>query len=177
MEHKPTWEKLKSPEYDPIHCEQDEHLWVASFYWSGRLAYWQCAGCGLMDRETDEPPGRLVQINGWIEAPLTLTSRGARPPTSTARWATDRGTVLIESAPSSIHFVGLQIPDLSEAHTYEEYDANGEVQESYAPSPLAHGCQCLLASLVQREHLSSKFRAPRQLGALGFCCQPSYWRV
>ena len=125
-------------EHDQPHCEQGDHLWVASFFWSGRLAYWQCAGCDLTDRETDDLPERVAQINDWIKSPPTLTFRGTHPPTSTARWATDRGTVLIEGDPSSIHFVGEPIPGLSEAHGYEEIDADGEVQETYAPSRERH---------------------------------------
>jgi len=46
--------------------------------------------------------------------------------------------VLVEGDPSSIHFVGESIPGLSEAHSYEECDAGGEVQDTYAPSRERH---------------------------------------
>jgi len=137
MDKKPAW-VTGMPKHDPTRCERDDHLWMASFFRSGRLAYWQCAGCGLTDRETDDLPERVAQTNGWIESPPILAFRGAHPPTSTSRWATDRGTILVEGDPSSIHFVGLPIPGLPEAHSYEERDANGEVQEAYLPSRERH---------------------------------------
>ena len=39
----------------------------------------------------------------------------------------------MEMEPGSIHFLGMQIPGLAEAHTYLEIDKNGEIQSTYAP--------------------------------------------
>jgi hypothetical protein len=137
VDKNPVWVTGK-PEHDPADCEQGNHLWMASFFWSGRLAYWRCAGCCLTDRGTDDLPERVARINGWIESPPCLIFRGAHPPTSAARWATDRETVLVEGDPSSIHFVGEPIPGLPEAHSYEERDADGIVQEAHMPSRERH---------------------------------------
>ena len=137
MGQKPTW-SADRPEHRSTSCAQGDHLWVAFFARSGQLAYWQCAGCGLADRETEAVPGRLDEINGWVMSPPMLTVRGPHPPASTLRWATGRGTVLLEGDPSSILFAGVPIQGLAEAHTYVEQDEKGEVQAVYAPSRERH---------------------------------------
>ena len=129
------WEKLdKRREPDRALCRQGGHTWVASFFTSGHLACWQFEGCGKSDRETELGPGptglprRLEQVSGWIESPAILVARGIDPPVSTRRWMTTEGSILIEGDPSSIHFVGLVIPELAEAHTYRvwrERDCRG----------------------------------------------------
>jgi hypothetical protein len=119
-------------------CSRGDHTWVARFLESGRLAYWQCALCGLADREIGPLPERLEALSGWIETPPRLTARGARPPASTRRWTTPRATVLCEGDPSSIHFCGLPIPELAAAHTYVERDEKGEVRATYEPGRERH---------------------------------------
>ena len=56
------------------------------------------------------------------------------PPVSTRKWVTVEGTILMEGEPSSIHFVGREIPGLAEAHTYVKYDRNEQVEQTYEPS-------------------------------------------
>jgi len=47
---------------------------------------------------------------------------------------TTEGSILMEGDPSSIHHVGLVIPELAEAHTYRVCDENGTVEALYEPS-------------------------------------------
>jgi len=141
VEGKPVWEGLKKgrePDREP--CRQGDHTWVASFFKSGHLAYWQCEGCGKSDRETELGfgptglPRRLAGFNGWVESPAILVARRPAPPVSTRRWLTAEGMILIEGDPSSIHHVGLVIPELPEAHTYRMCDENGTGKALYEPS-------------------------------------------
>ncbi len=134
------WEKLdkgREPTREP--CRQGAHTWVASFFRSGHLAYWQCQECGKSDREIErwfKPTGlprRLAQFNGWITSPAILVARRLAPPVSARRWMTTEGLILIEGDPSSIHFVGLVIPELAEAHTYRVCDEDGNVEALYEP--------------------------------------------
>ncbi|MBN1315759.1 MAG: hypothetical protein JXA42_09835 [Anaerolineales bacterium] len=119
------------PEREP--CSQDDHLWLAHFYESGKLAYWQCQQCGLTDRVAGQLPERLDGFSGWIEDPPRLEARGARPPSSTRRWTTPAGTILCEGDPSNINFIGLPIPGLEEAHSYVELGERNAVVRSYEP--------------------------------------------
>jgi hypothetical protein len=114
------------------HCGED-HVWIAVFFESGRLAYWECENCGEKDREIGQLPERLDTISGWIKSPPVLVSRGARPAASNRRWITRAGSILVEGDPSSTHFVGKPIPGLAEAHSYVMYDANGTIEEVYEP--------------------------------------------
>ena len=141
LEGKPVWEKLdKGHEPSREQCQQGDHTWVASFFRSGHLAYWQCEGCGKSDREIELGlgptglPRRLAQFNGWIEFPAILVARGLVPPVSTRRWMTAEGSILMEGDPSSIHHVGLVIPELAEAYSYRVCDENGTVEVLYEPS-------------------------------------------
>lgn len=139
--YQPVWEGLdRTREPSLESCRQGEHTWVAAFFQSGHLAYWQCEGCGKSDRETELGfgptglPRRLAQFNGWVESPAILVARGPAPPVSTRRWLTAEGSIPIEDDPSSIHHVGLVIPELPEAHTYRMCDANGTVEALYEPA-------------------------------------------
>ena len=120
------------PEEGP--CSRGDHAWLAFFFKSGRLAYWQCERCGVADRETEPPPERLNVPNDWVESPVKLRAQGTRPPSSDRRWATTEGTILVEGDPSSTDFVGLPIPDLEAAHAYVERDKSGKVLETYEPN-------------------------------------------
>ena len=139
MEQKPALGNAeKEPKTGQEQCAHGDHAWVAVFLASGRLAYWQCEVCGLADRETDPLPERLAIINDWIELPPRLTARGSQPPSSTRRWATTQATILCEGDPSSIHHVGLRIPDLAEAYTYVERDEDGSIHAIYEPCRVRH---------------------------------------
>ena len=89
-----------------------------------------------MDRVMTRLPEYLDSINGWIEFPPRLIVRGPNPPVlgSRRQWITKEGTTLHEGEPSSIYHVGLEIPELDDAHTYTLYDANGNVVTTYEPS-------------------------------------------
>jgi hypothetical protein len=130
----PVWERLEEErEPDPESCRQGEHTWVASFFESGRLAYWMCEDCGEKDRELGQLPERLDRVNDWIKHPPRLIARGPRPLASTRRWLTPDAATLMESDPSCIHFVGQEIPGLAEAHTYVKKDKEGKIEEVYEP--------------------------------------------
>ena len=118
---------------NPELCLQGLHTWIAVFLESGRLAYWECAGCGEKDRDIGALPERLDTISGWIENPPVLMSRGLQPVTSTRIWETASGGMLEQGDPSSIHFLGNEIPELSEAHTFVKYGENGTVEKRYEP--------------------------------------------
>ena len=120
------------------HCAAAGHSWIARFLSSGSLAYWQCQRCGKADREVTRLPEPLEYVSGWVETPSTLTAEGRRPPVSGRRWVTDHGSVLIELAPCSTHFVGLPIPGLPEAHNYVDRDENGKVLETYEAERKRH---------------------------------------
>ena len=145
------WEELdRNREPDREKCRQGEHTWVASFFTSGHLAYWQCQECGKSDREIERwlgPTGlarRLAQFNGWIESPAILVARGLAPPVSARRWMMADGAVLIEGDPSSIHQVGLVIPELAEAHTYRVCDESGTVEALYEPAGRGRGSTAII---------------------------------
>jgi hypothetical protein len=134
-EKEPIWTTLDvTREPDPERCRHGIHTWIAVFFKSGRLAYWECVDCGQKDREIGPLPERLDTISGWIEDPPVLIAHGPRPPASTRRWRTAQGAILEEGDPSSIHFVGLEIPGLEQAHTYVLRDETGKVDEMYAPT-------------------------------------------
>lgn len=134
LEGKPVWVRFeKGNEPDREQCRQGNHTWIALFYGSGRLAYWQCEGCGETDRETERLLERLDWINGWINSPPRLMARGLKPPVSDRRWETTDGAILTEGDPSSIHFVEVIIPGLTEAHTYRLSDENGTIEEVFEP--------------------------------------------
>ena len=135
MERKPAW-RGPGEEFEPdqAQCSRVDHVWVAYFLMSGRLAYWKCEGCGLSDREAEPLPEPLDPPGGWVKSPPKLTARGRCPPASARRWAAAGGSILSEGDPSSTHFFGEPIPGLVTAHTYVERDQNGEVLEIYAPS-------------------------------------------
>ena len=135
IDEKPVWERPEEGHTpDRGQCQRGEHTWVAFFFQSGRLAYWQCIGCGKTDRDTGQLPERLELINSWVESPPQLIARGPTPPASDRRWITSEGTILVEGDPSSIHFVGEAIPGLDQAHTYAEYDENDQIKAVYEPS-------------------------------------------
>jgi hypothetical protein len=73
-------------------------------------------------------------VRGWVNCPMKLTASGSQPPTSSRNWGTPMGTILFEGDPSSILFEGVEIPDLTEAHTYIERDPNGKVLSEYQPT-------------------------------------------
>jgi hypothetical protein len=52
---------------------------------------------------------------------------------SARKWVTNEGTILEEGDPSSIHFVGEEIPELAEAHKYVKYDEEGKIAQVYEP--------------------------------------------
>lgn len=134
MKGKPVWERPEEKrEPNREQCRQGDHTWIAFFFESGRLAYWECEDCGEKDREIERLPERLDTISGWIKYPPRLIARGPRPIASTQRWITTEGAILIEGDPSSIHFVGEAIPGLTEAHTYVKCDENGTIEEVYEP--------------------------------------------
>ena len=80
-----------------------------------------------MDRVPTRLPEYLDDVNGWIETPPRLIARGPHPPIpdGTMRWITPEGSILYEGDPSSIYHVGLEIPDLDEAHSYTLKGAAG----------------------------------------------------
>ncbi len=88
-----------------------------------------------MDRVPTRLPEYLDDVNGWIETPPRLIARGPHPPIPdvTMRWITPEGSILYEGDPSSIYHVGLEIPDLDEAHSYILKGAAGEVLTAYEP--------------------------------------------
>lgn len=108
-----------------------DHLWVACFLESGPLAFWQCDTCGTTDREVGRLPEHLESVNGWIKEPARLVVSGPRPPVSRQRWATDRGSTLVQGEPCSTNHVGLAIPELLRAHSYMELDDQGELLQRY----------------------------------------------
>ena len=131
---KPIWTTLGAQrEPDPERCQQGIHTWVAIFFESERLAYWECADCDHRDREIGPLAERLDTISWWIEDPPVLIAHAPRPSASTQRWMTTKGSSLAEGDPNSNHFVGQAIPGLATAHTYILYDGNDQVKEVYAP--------------------------------------------
>ena len=114
-------------------CENSIHIWGAHFQQSGRLAYWKCESCGREEKQIDIVPEALEKFSGWIEEPLRLIAIGSDPPKSERKWSTGRQTVLVEKEPSTIHYLGLQIPGLTTAHTYFEYSQKGGIHEIYQP--------------------------------------------
>jgi hypothetical protein len=131
---KPVWESSEDgSKPDKEQCKLGNHTWVAFFFGSGRLAYWQCPGCGKTDRDIDLLPRRLDRISGWIRHPPLLVAHGLRPLASTRKWVTTEGLVLTEGDPSSIHFVGLSIPEITEAHTYVLREKSGKIREVFEP--------------------------------------------
>ena len=135
MKRRPAWERLEEG-YQPSQalCRQEEHTWVAVFFESGRLAYWECEGCSKTDREIDNLPERLEEIYCPLKTHPRLAARGPTPPVSTRKWATAEGGTLAEGDPSSIHFAGREIPGLVEAHTYIKYDKGNRIEQIYEPS-------------------------------------------
>jgi hypothetical protein len=81
----------------------------------------------------EEHAERLDTINDWVEDPPRLIMRGRRPTWGVRKWVVAEGDILEEGDPSSIHFVGRQIPGLSEAHTYARMDGLGNIVEVYEP--------------------------------------------
>jgi hypothetical protein len=134
VERNPVWQELeKGHKPDQALCQTEEHTWVALFFESGCLAYWECEGCGKTDREIEQLSERLDWFNGPTKSPR-LVARGPTPPVSVRKWATAEGAILMEGDPSSIHFEGQEIPGLGEAHTYAKYDKNEEIEQVYEPS-------------------------------------------
>lgn len=132
-EKRPIWiNKNDSLEHILEGCHQELHLWEAKFYQTGHLAYWACEVCGKPDREI-ELQERLDWVNGWIDDPPRLVFIGPTPPKNTRMWALEGGEVLKESDPSTIHFIGLRIPELEVAHTYRRIGKNNEILEEYKP--------------------------------------------
>lgn len=130
----PVWKRPEEGHTpDREQCQQGNHTWVAFFFQSGGLAYWQCIGCAKTDRDTGQLPERLEVINSWVESPPQLIARGSTPPASRRRWITGEGTTLVEGEPSSIHFAGQAIPGLCQAHTYIEYGENEQIKAIYEP--------------------------------------------
>lgn len=129
-----TWEtrEIRRKVKRGPHCGED-HVWIAAFFESGRLAYWECERCGEKDQEIGQLSDRLDTISGWIKSPPVLVSRGPRPATSNRRWATSEGSILVEGDPSSTHFIGEPIPGLAEAHAYVQYGEDGQVEDVYEP--------------------------------------------
>ena len=115
-----------------------DHLWVACFLQSGPLAFWQCDTCGVADREVGRLPEPLESVNCWIKAPARLVAPGPTPPVSHQRWATNHGTTLVQGEPCSTNHVGLAIPDLPRAHSYEELDAQGELSQRHEAGRKRH---------------------------------------
>jgi hypothetical protein len=131
---KPVWGRLEQEgKQNQGQCRQDNHIWTAFFYESGRLAFWECADCGEKDREIGRAPERLDRISGWILSPPRLIARGPRPQASMREWATRDGGILKEGDPSSIHFIGEYIPGLKEAHAYVKCDRKGKIEEAFEP--------------------------------------------
>ena len=115
-------------------CKQGDHTWAAHFFLRGRLAFWQCLGCEILDRDGESLTEPLGRISGWIEMPPKLVARGPHPPASAKRWKTAEGTILVEGEPSSTHFIGLAIPGLTAAYDYVELDQQeGTVFKRYEP--------------------------------------------
>ncbi len=134
MKGKPVWESSEdSSKPDKEQCRLGNHTWVAFFFGSGCLAYWECEGCGKTDRDIEQLPRRLDRISGWIRYPPILVAHEQQPPVSTRKWITPEGLLLSEGDPSSIHFVGLSIPQISEAHTYVLREKNGKIREVFEP--------------------------------------------
>lgn len=140
MTEKPVWVKFeKGIESQIVRCHKGEHTWFALFYKSGGLAYWKCVDCGKSDRQIEQLSERLDYINSWIKTPPELIARGDVPPVSIRKWVTSEGDILVEGDPSSIHFVGLVIPGLDEAHSYVGYGKDKHIKELYNPSRERHG--------------------------------------
>jgi hypothetical protein len=134
-EQQPRWRKAERESRHSLEqYSQDEHMWEAIFYESGRLAYWKCEACGIADRDTELLPERLEMVSGWVNNLMKLTASGPQIPTSTRRWATTRDTILFEGDPSSILFAGIEIPDIPEAHTYIERDQHGQILSVFQPT-------------------------------------------
>ena len=141
MRGKPVWESSEDgSKPDKEQCRLGNHMWVAFFFRSGSLAYWECPGCGRTDRDIEQLPQRIDRINGWIKYPPILLAHGPRPLASTRKWITAEGLRLAEGDPSSIHFVGLLIPRITEAHTYLLSETNGKIREEFRPIR-EHPCQ------------------------------------
>ena len=140
-EGKPIWEKLvEGYEPDIEQCQRGKHTWIAFFCQSGRLAFWKCEVCEKRDREIDQKHVRYEYFNGWIEFPLRLVARGTSPLASTRKWITAEGLVLSEGDPSSIHFVGLPIPEITDAHSYMLRESSGRIIDEFEPIR-EHPCQ------------------------------------
>lgn len=114
-------------------CAKGIHIWVAIFLHSGQLAYWECGSCKINDGEFETYPEPFDGSSGWIEKPLKLISIGTGSPKSDRKWLTKKNTTLVEMEPSSVHYLGLKIPGLAEAHTYLEVDNEGGIQNRYEP--------------------------------------------
>ncbi len=141
MKGNPVWESSEdASKPDKEQCKLGNHTWVAFFFGSGCLAYWECPGCGRTDRDIEQLPERLDRISGWIRHPPRLVAHGLQPLASTRKWITTNGLVLIEGDPSSIHFVGLSIPEITEAHTYVLREKSGKIREVFKPFR-EHPCQ------------------------------------
>ena len=133
-DQKPTWIKANQTFDCSKHsCDTDLHRWVAYFLQSGRLAYWKCEACGQEDRESETYPEQFDVYSCWIDDPLKLISISANPPKSSRKWATKEETILVEAEPSSIHYMGMDIPELAAAHTYIEYNQAGQILRIYEP--------------------------------------------
>ncbi|MFH2039364.1 MAG: hypothetical protein ABIJ65_08010 [Chloroflexota bacterium] len=131
---KPIW--IFSDQMDNFNnfsCAKGIHLWVAIFLQSGHLAYWECRSCSIKDREDETYPEPFDISSCWIEKPLKLISIGAKPPKSERKWLTKKNTTLVEMEPSSVHFLGMQIPGLADAHTYHEIENKGGIHSKYEP--------------------------------------------
>lgn len=129
----PVWQACEKLAPDPTRCAGGEHRWVARFFQSGQLACWECADCGLRDRELGPRPAALDSLDGWPQPFPWLTAAGAQPPAGERRWRTAAGTLLVEGDPSSVHFQGELIPDLPAAHSYCELGPAGAILQTFEP--------------------------------------------
>ena len=99
-------------------CEGGSHLWTASFFQSGALAFWFCSRCGETDREVGHFPEPLEDVSGASDDIPAVTFEGERPYTKTRRWHLADGSILEETEPGSTVFRGMSIPGLPDSHSY-----------------------------------------------------------
>jgi len=99
-------------------CEGDNHLWTASFFRSGCLAFWFCSRCGETDREVGNLAEPLENTSGIPDDVPLVTIEGVIPEKQHRRWLLPDGSVLDEIEPGSTVFRGMPIPGLSDSYRY-----------------------------------------------------------
>jgi len=113
-------------------CENGEHLWTASFFKRGALAFWFCSSCGETDRDTGALSEPLEDTSGWAKEDSSDSAfAGVEPPPCSGKWLLADSSMLVEGEPCSVTFKGREITGLSSAHEYKLIDAAGTVMREY----------------------------------------------